>query len=307
MKLIRPKFWFNKNLLTLLFFPFSIITLFINGYKKTSIKKKFSIKTICIGNINVGGTGKTSLAITIYKILNKDFKTVLIKKKYENQKDEIRLLKKNGNTISEKDRINSLANAQKKNYKVAVLDDGLQQKNIKYNIKIVCFNSDEGFGNRFLLPAGPLRENINELKNYDIAFLNGEKKNSKLYSDIKSVNKNIKIFEGRYKPKNLHLINKKDKYFMFCGIGNPREFERTLNKYRIKIKDKKIFPDHYKISDHEIREIKKITKEKALTLITTEKDYLRLEKNQRKGIKFIKISLEIKKLKNFKKILLSKI
>ncbi len=307
MNLIKPRFWFNKELLSYLFFPFSIITFLINRYKKILIKKKFSIKTICVGNINIGGTGKTSLAIEIYKILNKNFKTVFIKKKYANQKDEIRLLKKNGNIISEKDRINSLTNAEKKNYKVAVLDDGLQQKDIHYNIKIVCFNSEEGFGNKFLLPAGPLRENINELKNYDIAFINGEKKNRKLYSDIKSINKDIKIFEGRYKPKNLHLINRKEKYFMFCAIGNPKEFEKTLNKYHIKIKDKKIFPDHYKMSSHEINEIKKITKKKALTLITTEKDYFRLEKNQRKGIKFIKISLEINKLKNFKEILLSNI
>ena len=307
MKLIRPKFWLNKNLLSYLFFPFSIITLCINGYKKTLIKKKFSIKTICVGNINVGGTGKTSLAIEIYKILNKDFKTVFIKKKYQDQKDEIRLLKKNGNTISKKYRINALINAQKKKYKVAVLDDGLQQKDISYNIKIVCFNSAEGFGNRFLLPAGPLRENISELKKYDIAFINGEKKNSKLYSDIKSINNRIKIFQGRYKPKNLHYISKKDKYFMFCGIGNPKEFENTLNKYHIKIKDKKIYPDHYKMSSHEIKKIKKISKKKSLTLITTEKDYLRLEKNDREGIKFIKISFEINKLKNFKKLLLSKI
>lgn len=307
MKLRRPKFWFNKNLLSYLLFPFSIITLCINNYKEIPIKKKFSIKTICVGNINIGGTGKTSLAIEIYKILNKDFKTVFIKKKYEDQKDEIRLLKKNGNTISEKNRINSLISAQKKNYKLAVLDDGLQQKDITYNVKIVCFNSDEGFGNGFLLPAGPLREKINELKNCDIAFINGEKKNSKLYSDIKLINKNIKIFNGRYKPKNLHTISKKDKYFMFCGIGNPKEFENTLNKYHIKIKDKKIFPDHYKLSNNEIKEIKTITKKKSLKLITTEKDYLRLEKNQRIGIKFIKISLKINKLKNFKKILLSKI
>ena len=145
------------------------------------------------------------------------------------------------------------------------------------------------------------------MKKYDIAFINGEKKNTKLYSDIKSINKYIKIFEGKYKPKNLHHINKKDKYFMFCGIGNPKEFENTLNKYHIKIKEKKIYPDHYKMSGYEIKRIKKISKKKSLTLITTEKDYLRLEKKDRKGIKFIKISFEINKLINFKKLLLSKI
>ena len=59
-----------------------------------------------------------------------------------------------------------------------------------YDLKIICFNTDEGLGNEFMLPAGPLRESINELKKYDIAFLNGEKKNNKLLSKLKSINKN---------------------------------------------------------------------------------------------------------------------
>ena len=72
----------------------------------------------------------------------------------------------------------SLKLAEKKKYEVALLDDGLQQKNIDYNLKIVCFNSSEFIGNGYLLPAGPLRENIAELKNYDCVFLNGEVKSS---------------------------------------------------------------------------------------------------------------------------------
>ena len=83
-----------------------------------------------------------------------------------------------------------------------------------------------------MLPAGPLRENLNEIKNYDLIFINGEKKNKKLLSKLKSININLKIFEGKYKPLNLKKFNLKKKYLMFCGIGNPHEFEQTLIKYK---------------------------------------------------------------------------
>ena len=80
MRLIKPKFWETKNLISFILYPLSTITYLINIAKKLSNKKKFKIKTICIGNIFVGGTGKTSLAIEINQLLKKKFKTVFIKK-----------------------------------------------------------------------------------------------------------------------------------------------------------------------------------------------------------------------------------
>ena len=307
MKMRKPDFWLNKNIISYFFFPFSLIIFLINKIKNYSTRNKYSIKTICVGNINVGGTGKTSLAIEIYKILNKKSKIVFIKKNYSDQIDEIKLLKKHGNIEIDKNRINALQNALSKKYQIAIFDDGLQQKNINYDIKILCFNSDEGFGNGFLLPAGPLRESIDEIKKYDIAFINGEKRNKKLYYKIKSINKNIKIFEGKYIPKNLNKLNKKKKYYMFCGIGNPNEFKNTLKKHKFNIKYKTIFPDHYKISSDEIRKIKKFSLKKNLSIITTEKDYLRLDRSQRKNINYLATNLKIKKIKEFKKILSSKL
>ena len=142
------------------------------------------IQTICIGNIFIGGTGKTSLTIELSKIIKNKIKHVIIKKGYYNQLDEINLLKMYGTVISKMNRINSLQIAENKKFQLALLDDGLQQKNIVYDLKIVCFNSDDGYGNGFLLPAGPLRESLNEVKNYDLAFLIGERKNVKLYKKL---------------------------------------------------------------------------------------------------------------------------
>ena len=307
MKLNKPKFWETKNFISLLLYPLTIITFLINFSKKFSIKKIFKIKTICIGNVFIGGTGKTSLAIEIYKLLGTKLKPVFIKKKYENHFDEINLLKDKGKIIFTSSRENALFKAKDKKFKVAILDDGLQQKNIRYDIKIACFNTEQGIGNEFMIPAGPLRESINEIKKYDFVFLNGEKKNNKLILRIKSINKNIKIYKGKYKPTNLNKFDRNKKYLMFCGIGNPQEFEKTLIKYRFKINHKVIYPDHYKISNNEITELKKKAMKDDLCLITTEKDFFRLNKNERKNIKFLKTELKIENKFNFKKDLISKL
>ena len=275
MKLIKPKFWETKNFISLILYPLSVITYLTNITKKFSIKKNFKIKTICVGNIFVGGTGKTSLAIEINELLKKKFKTVFIKKNYKNQSDEIKLLNDKGKIISFSDRESALLCAVKKKYEVAILDDGLQQKNINYDLKIICFNSEDALGNEYMLPAGPLRENINEINNYDCVFLNGEKKNTNLLSKIKSVNKNLKIFEGKYKPLNLKNFNLKKKYLMFCGIGSPHEFEQTLIKYKFNICGRIIFPDHHKLTSVDLRNLKDKAIKENSTIITTEKDFFR--------------------------------
>ena len=307
MRLIKPKFWQTKNFISFILYPLSLVTYLINVSKILFIKKKFAIKTICIGNVFVGGTGKTSLAIEIDELLNKKFKTIFIKKKYKNQLDEINLLRNKGKIISSDNRENALLTASKKKYEVAILDDGLQQKNINYDLKIVCFNSENALGNEFMLPAGPLRENISAIKKYDLIFINGERKNYKLLSKLKSINKKSRIFEGKYKPLNLKKFNLKKKYLMFCGIGNPHEFEKTLLKYKFDICEKIIFPDHHKLTKIELNELKDKAKKENFTIVTTEKDFFRLSKIERKNIKFLKIKLEINDKKNFKKTLISKL
>ena len=307
MKLIKPKFWESKNFISFILYPLSAITFLINFTKKFSIKKNFEIKSICIGNIFIGGTGKTSLAIEINDLLRKKFRTVFIKKSYKNQIDEINLLNNKGKIISSSNREDALFTASKKKYQVAILDDGLQQKNINYDLKIACYNSKYAFGNGYVLPAGPLRENLNIIKDYDLIFLNGEKKNKKLLSKLKSINKNLQIFEGKYKPLNLKKFDLRKKYLMFCGIGNPHEFEQTLVKYKFNISEKIIFPDHHKFSNIDLKELKSNASRDNLTLVTTEKDFFRLNKTQRKNIKFLKIKLEIKDKEKLKKILISKL
>jgi len=297
MKLKKPKFWDYKkpSFFSYILLPFSIILSLITRIKS---KPKFSnskIKTICIGNIYVGGTGKTSLAIKIKEILEKNnIKACFIKKFYHNQNDEQKLLSKNGTLFTDLKRINALDEAIKKGFEVAIFDDGLQDISIKYDMEIVCFNNLNWIGNGLTLPSGPLRENINNLKFYENVFLNGNEENLiDIKDQIKKINPNIKINLGKYIPLNIGEYDKNQRYLAFSGIGNHKTFVDMLKNNKLKIVSDLEYPDHYEYSKKDFDEIIIKAKKYDANIITTEKDYLRLGSFNRNEILYIKSSLNI--------------
>ncbi len=189
-----------------------------------------------------------------------------------------------------------------KKAEIVIFDDGLQEKTISYDLKIVCFNSFKLDGNGLVIPAGPLREGLNNIKYYDIAFINGNiNKESKDFIDkIKNINPSIKIFRGRYVPKDFSKLKKK-KFIIFSGIGNPHTFSDTLKGVKIKFYGYEKFPDHYNYEESDLEKLKELAKNKGCELLTTEKDYLRIKKSFRKNINFLKIELQIDQEKQFYK------
>ncbi|MDC6464422.1 tetraacyldisaccharide 4'-kinase, partial [Candidatus Pelagibacter ubique] len=249
MKLKKPKFWDQKkpSFFSYLLLPFSIILGLITKIKS---KPKFSnskIKTICVGNIYIGGTGKTSLAIKIKEILDKNnIKACFIKKFYSNQTDEQKLLSKNGTLFSNLKRINALNEAIAEGFEVAIFDDGLQDSSIKYDLEIVCFNNLNWIGNGLTLPSGPLRENINNLKSYENVFLNGNEESLiAIKEQIKRINPNININSGKYTLLNIGEFDKDQNYLVFSGIGNHKTFVEMLKNNKLKIVSDLEYPDHY--------------------------------------------------------------
>ena len=305
MKIKRPIFWDSLNLIALLLIPFSLVIIILNFLKIFNIQKTFKIKTICVGNIYLGGTGKTPLTIKINNILKNKFKTVFIKKRYKDQIDEQKVLSKYGKLICLSFREIALKIAQTKKYQIAILDDGLQDKTINYDIKIVCFNSSELIGNGLVLPAGPLRERVSNILNYDVAFLNGEKNSEEFKKILIKINPNLKIFKAKYIPTNIKTFKLNNEYLIFSGIGNPDEFKKTLKKYKFKIKKAITYPDHYSYKNADIKKIKDIAKNKKLKILTTEKDYNRLSNKDKKNIQYLGIELKIEKELEFKKYLLN--
>jgi len=302
MKLKKPKFWDHKkpSFFSYLLLPFSIILGLITKIKS---KPKFSnskIKTICVGNIYIGGTGKTSLAIKIKEILDKNnIKACFIKKFYPSQTDEQKLLSKNGVLFSNLKRITALNEAIAEGFEVAIFDDGLQDSSIKYDLEIVCFNNLNWIGNGLTLPSGPLRENINNLKSYENVFLNGNEESLiAIKEQIKRINPNIDINSGKYIPLNIGEFDKDQNYLVFSGIGNHKTFVEMLKNNKLKIVSDLEYPDHYQYSKKDFDEIIINAKKFNAHIITTEKDYLRLENLNRNEILYVKSSLDVSDEKN---------
>ena len=134
MNLKKPSFWdlSKPNLISYLLIPFSI-PIILNNFFFQFIKKEKStiIKTICVGNIYLGGTGKTPLTIKIYEILKSlDKKVATIKKNHSNQKDEQLLLDQKTSLIVSKSRKDAIQQGINQNYDILVFDDGLQETKI---------------------------------------------------------------------------------------------------------------------------------------------------------------------------------
>ena len=300
MKFKKPKFWDYQrpNLLSFILLPLTFPLILNNFFlnKKKNKKKNHKPKKICVGNIYVGGTAKTPLTIKIYQILNKlDINACTIKKYYKSHYDEQKMLSEKTKLYCEKNRIDGLNKAILDNKDVAIFDDGLQDRSINYDLKIVCFNDLKLIGNGFLIPAGPLREKINSISKYDMAFINGnEVDNSKLKLLLKSYNANIEIFETNYKAINIKEFNINDEYMVFSGIGNPESFRQTLINNNIKITKEIIFPDHYNYTHKDIDQIKYQAKKLNLKILTTEKDYIKIKSIDSNDIKYLKVELDIK-------------
>ena len=226
MKIIKPKFWDNKiGFISILFFPLSLIVFFFILFKKKLTKiKKFNIPIICVGNIYIGGTGKTPTCILLAKeLLQLGKRPIILRKYYKNHNDEYDLIRSSfKNLLIKKSRIDGLIEVEKSNFDVVILDDGLQDYAISKDLKIACFNGNQLVGNGLILPSGPLRENLSALKDVEIVLINGNK-NSDFEKKLLNINKKLEIFYSFYKPTNLDEFKNK-KLLAIAGIGNPENF-----------------------------------------------------------------------------------
>ena len=309
MNLKKPKFWDKQepNFFSYILIPITIFFKIIVSLKPKSKIKIKDIKTICVGNIYLGGTGKTSLAIKIKEILTKkNIKTCFVKKFYTNQFDEQKLLKSYGKLFVANKRIDALNQAAKENYAVAILDDGLQDYSINYNISLVCFNTINWIGNGMTIPSGPLRESLNVLKNYNNIFLNGVNEDTlEIEKKALKINPNINIHKSKYIPKNLDEFNINSNYLVFSGIGNHKTFISMLKEHRFKIIKDLEFSDHYNFTDRDLDKIINLGETLNCKVITTEKDYYRLDEKYHESIKFIKSELKLDDEEKLVKILLN--
>ena len=303
MKLKKPKFWDHKkpSFFSYLLLPFSIILGLITKIKS---KPKFSnskIKTICVGNIYIGGTGKTPTSIFIANALKQISKNpVILRKYYKGHNDEHNLIKKYfNNLIICHDRIEGIKQAKIKNFDSIILDDGFQDCQIKKDLNILCFNQNQLLGNGRVLPAGPLRENLSSLKNANIIVING-RKNLEFEKKILDINQNLEIFYSYYNPVNIDQFKNKN-LLAIAGIGNPDNFFKLLRENNLNIEKKLYFPDHYQFTKKELKNITEEANNQNQQIVMTEKDYFRIKDFNINDIAYLKVSLIIDEKENFLK------
>jgi len=308
MIFFKPKFW-DKNKASFFSFLLLPIALLIKllafiRYVLTS-GNQFSIPIICVGNIYLGGTGKTPMCIELFHILkNLNMKPVFIRKKYSSFEDEVNLQKNVGPIYQNRKRTKAIKNAIQNNANIAILDDGFQDFSVSKNLSIICFNEKQWIGNGLTIPAGPLRENLSSLKRANLIVIN-HKKNNIIEKEILKQNTEIKIFYSKYIPENINLLKNKN-ITAFAGIANPENFFELLEKNNINIIEKIKFPDHYNYSEKKLDDLTDKARNNKTILVTTEKDYLRINENYKKNINYLKISTKIENkdefIKEIKKI-----
>jgi tetraacyldisaccharide 4'-kinase len=312
-----PKFWRSKNIIALALYPFSVLYSWISKSRYILQKPyRCNCKVICIGNITLGGSGKTPLAIAIGELLiTQKFKIAYACKNYGGSIavptqvskthtasqviDEAVLLSKTAPTFVAQDRKKAV-NSACKAAKIVISDDGFQNNSFYKDLSILALPADKNLENNFIFPAGPLRESLNDgLNKADLTFMMNETKNShkKTRAIVEKYFSEEKIFKAISKYKLCGPQRKK--YIAFCGIAHPSNFFITLDNLEIELVDKLSYPDHYLYTKKDLSRLFTRAKESNAGLITTEKDLLRLSKDIQKKISYLELKLEILDKKRF--------
>ena len=321
---IVQKIWFNDLLIVkmilIILLPLSLLYYFLFFIRKYSMKqKKFKSFIICVGNCTIGGEGKTSSILSLMKIIQEDkknLKVAVLLKGYKgkikiptkvdpkihdatNVGDEALIYARRINTYISYDRLRGIEYIiETEHPDIILLDDGMQDFRIKKDLTILVTNGRRGFGNGLLLPAGPLRQLPSEAisqSDFVIIIGNDEKKIAKKYEHL--IPKELLINASIISESN----NSNKRFIAFSGIGNNKQFIETLIQHNFDLEKVEFFPDHYFYSDKDIKKIKDYASDNRLSIITTEKDWLRLNSEQKININYLEISINFKNRNNLEK------
>ncbi|MDD5238089.1 MAG: tetraacyldisaccharide 4'-kinase [Candidatus Omnitrophica bacterium] len=262
---------------------------------------RLDCKVISVGNITLGGTGKTTLVEFIARYLRQEGKIIAILSrgyKRKNSKapgDEPYMLARNLKdvpVIVDADRFRAGKQALRE-YMIntLILDDGFQQWKLKKDLEIVAIDSGNPFGNGYLIPRGILREPISSLARADIFVLTKTNFDADINSTkaiLTKLNPQALIIESAHIPLGFYSIDNPGELLnveafrgkevtLFAGIAAPDSFENLIISLGIKIGLFFRFPDHYNYCAKNLDKIINHSKERKIdTIITTEKDAARI-------------------------------
>ncbi|MBR5130809.1 MAG: tetraacyldisaccharide 4'-kinase [Alphaproteobacteria bacterium] len=259
------------------------------------------VPVICVGNISVGGTGKTPVCLALMKILKQEgffFLNHGYKSKVKNVLvdvsthtpfevgDEAMMLAEMAPTVVDNHRARGAQLAVKCGAKGIIMDDGFQNPSLIKTLSFVVVDGKKGFANECVLPAGPLREPaLRGLKRADAVIIVGEDTwGVQFYLQRYKVD--LPVLTGRFVPNIETLAELRGKQvFAFAGLGNPNKFFDTLCEAGVEVVGTQSFPDHYFYTRFDIEEMKQ--KAGAIPLITTTKDAIKLSEELGRNVKVL--------------------
>lgn len=297
-----PGFWYQNSILSLLLAPIGWIYGFIVAWRLRGEKPKLTVPVICVGNLTLGGSGKTPVVIGLVETLKhqghtphiltrgyggKGWQSVQVDLKEhtaDDVGDEPLLLASYALTWVGGDRYASGQQAIDAGATILILDDGLQNPSLFQDVKIGVFDGNIPLNNTHTFPAGPMRETFSKgLDRLDImVLLNFE--TLPLWADSARCLRGQTLTDQQ--PD-------RSSYVAFAGIGYPDKFFHLLDKVGFNVLERLPFPDHHVYSKQDIDLLLEKAKNKQAQLITTEKDLVKFPKNVKKNIQSLKIRLEL--------------
>lgn len=301
----QPGFWKNPpdrpGFLAKLLSPLSLVwTFFTNRRLKNGPWHRIDIPVICVGNINMGGTGKTPAVIALVEhlkakglkphvvsrgyggSLSGPVKVVISRHKAAQVGDEPLQIAPFCDTWIAQERHRGAQAAASDGADVVILDDGLQNPSLFKSISFVVVDATIGFGNRRVFPAGPLREDVETgLARADALLLVGAPSRRKAFLENENLARNLPVLESEINVLETGMDWKSGKYLAFAGIAHPEKFFNTLRGLGAKLIRTEPLNDHQPLTPALLKRMEAEAFFQGAQLVTTEKDATRLPEDFR--------------------------
>jgi tetraacyldisaccharide 4'-kinase len=249
------------------------------------------VPVICVGNLSVGGTGKTPLVIYLAQrlvgahIVSRGYGGNIVGPVQVDPArhcaidvgDEPLLLAALASTWVTKDRAAGVRAAEGAGAQVIILDDGFQNPSVVKDLSILVVDAKRGFGNGFCLPAGPLREGVSAgLARADLVVMIGTPKDG--VAQVKAHNILTPHLQGALQPLPTGMDWVGARVLAFAGIGQPEKFFASLSSVGAEVVDSQALDDHQLLTEALMARLQVRAKAASAQLVTTEKDAVRLPK-----------------------------
>lgn len=302
-----PKFWYQyESSLSVLLRPLSWAYFWGFRIKRYMVHRwTVACPVVCVGNVVAGGAGKTPTTIALAELLKDlDLTPHLLTRGYGGEEqgphlvsdgdaaslvgDEALLLAQISPTWVSRKRFRGARAALSAGADVIIMDDGLQNFSLEKDISFLVIDGERGLGNQELIPAGPLREPLENLcQRVSAVIFVGED-----YHDLKSQLSHLPLFTAHVKLVGKSWTKFQNKRVLaFAGIAHPAKFFETLRQRGCALIGQRAFPDHHPYEGKDLRPLIQRAAESKASLVTTEKDFTRIPLKYRSYVSPMPIKL----------------